>query len=134
MLRHDQNVLREEDGAVEFGRLKKYIGDSFPHSVRWSNNSWINNLARGGGEKKRFQFCMNHKGTVIRYFRAIQGHSGETTVDPTLLDNVLIPRDFFQFIYHVGSYFNLHSMIASGLICRRKNSWTRATNGILYSR
>ena len=37
-------------------------------------------------------------------------------MDPSLLDNVLIPKDFFPFIYHVVSYFNLHSIIASGLI------------------
>ena len=61
LLRHDQNGLREEDGAVEFGRLKRYISAKFPHSVRWSHNIWTNNLARRGGGKKRFQFCMNRK-------------------------------------------------------------------------
>ena len=96
------------------------INANFPHSVRWSNNSWTHNLERGGGRKKRFQFCTNRNGTVILYFRGIQGHSGETTVDPTLLDNVLIPKDFFQFIYHVGSYLNMHSIFASGLLAKGK--------------
>ena len=36
--------------------------------------------------------------------------------DPSLLDNVLIPEDFFEFIYHIGSCFNMHSIIASGLV------------------
>ena len=120
LLRQDQNILREEDGAVEFRRLKKDINANCPHSVRWSNYTWINNLGRGGGRKKRFQFCTNPNGTVILYFRAIHGHSGETTVDPTLLDNVLIPKDLFQFIYHVRSYLNMHSIIASGLIAGGK--------------
>ena len=133
LLEHNQNVLREKDGAVEFERLKKYIGANFPHSVRWSNNSWINNLARGGGGKKIFLFCMIRTGTVILYFRAIQGHSGETIVDPTLLDNVLIPKDFFQFIYHVEV---ISTCIPSLLLdyCRRKSSLTRSTGGILHSR
>ena len=32
------------------------------------------------------------------------------------MDNVLIPGNVFDFIYHVGSYFNMHSIIASELI------------------
>ena len=82
LLRHDQNMLREEDGAVEIGRLKRDNNANFPHSVRWSNNAWINNLRRGGGGKKRFQFSTIRNKLVILYCRAIQGHSGETTVDP----------------------------------------------------
>ena len=31
-------------------------------------------------------------------------------------DNVLIPDDFFKYIYHVGCAINLHSIINSGLI------------------
>ena len=42
-------------------------------------------------------------------------------MDPSLLDNVLILNSFFEFVYHIGSYFNMHSIIASGLIVRRKN-------------
>ena len=42
-------------------------------------------------------------------------------MDPSLLDNVLIPNNFFEFAYHVGSYFNMHSIIASGLIAGGKN-------------
>ena len=48
--------------------------------------------------------------------RAIQGHSGENPVDPSSQDNILIPDNFFEFIFHVGSYFNMHSIIASGFI------------------
>ena len=55
-------------------------------------------------------------GSTILYFRAIHGHSGETPVDPSLLDNVLIQEDFFNFIYHIGSCFNMHAIMVSGLI------------------
>ena len=116
LLRHGTTILREEDGAVEFFRLKAEFKSKFPNSVRWSDRLCVDHFTRGGGTNKRFQFCTNRTGTVILYFRAIQGHSGETFVDPSLLDKVLIPNNFFEFIYHVGSYLNMHSIIASGLI------------------
>ena len=50
------------------------------------------------------------------YFRALQGHSGRNLVDPSLQDNVVIQSNFFQYIFHVGCAFNLHSIISSGLI------------------
>ena len=52
----------------------------------------------------------------IVYLRALQGHSGRNRIDPTLQDNVVIPSNFFQYIYHVGCAINLHSIINSGLI------------------
>ena len=50
------------------------------------------------------------------YFRAIQGHSGGTLVDPTLPNNVLLPDDFAEYIYHVGNAHDMHSIIQCGLI------------------
>ena len=48
-------------------------------------------------------------------FRALQGHSGRNPIDPTLQDNVLIPNDFFEYIYHIGCAASVHSIIDSGL-------------------
>ena len=53
---------------------------------------------------------------AILYLRALQGHSGRNLIDPTLQDNVVIPSNFFQYIYHVGCAINLHSIINSGLM------------------
>ena len=64
---------------------------------------------------------------AIVYFRALQGHSGRNLVDPSLQDNVVIPSNFFQHIYHVGCAFNLHSIINSGLIPGGQNSSKRQT-------
>ena len=50
------------------------------------------------------------------YLRALQGHSGRSLIDPSLQDNVLIPDDFFEYIYHVGCAISLHSITNSGLI------------------
>ena len=61
------------------------------------------------------------------YFRALQGHSGRNLIDPSLQDNVVIQRGFFQHIYHVGCAFNLHSIINNGLIPGGQNSSKRQT-------
>ena len=49
------------------------------------------------------------------YLRAIQGHSGGEHSNPALQDNVLLPSDFAEYIHHVGSSHDMHS-IQSGLI------------------
>ena len=72
-------------------------------------------MARGGGNKKRFQYCIDSSGEIL-YLRALQGHSGRNLIDPSLQDNVVILDGFFKYIYHVGCAINLHSIINSGLI------------------
>ena len=63
----------------------------------------------------------------ILYLRALQGHSGRSLIDPTLQENVVLPDDFFQDIYHVGCAINLHSIINSGLIPGGQNLNNRQT-------
>ena len=83
-------------------------------------------MAARGGAKRRFQYCTDDSGTIV-YFRALQGHSGRNLIDPSLQDNVVIPSNFFQHIYHIGCAFNLHSIINSGLIPGGQNSSKRQT-------
>ena len=52
-------------------------------------------------QKRRYQYCTDISGTFV-YFRALQGHSGRNLIDPSLQDNVIIQRGFFQHIYHIG--------------------------------
>ena len=74
-------------------------------------------MVKGGGPKKSFQNCLNtNSSTHFVYFRAIQGHSGSTLVDPTLQDNVLLPYDFAEYINHIVNGCDMHSIILSGLI------------------
>ena len=40
---------------------------------------------------------------TLLYLRAIQGHSGGKHIDLRLQDNVLLPNDFAEHIFHVGS-------------------------------
>ena len=69
--------------------------------------------------RKRFQYCADSSGQEILYLRALQGHSGRNPIDPTLQDNVLIPNNFFEYIYHIGCAVGVHSITNSGLIAGR---------------
>ena len=121
LLRHGE-LPREEDGAIEFLRLKDDLRNKFGNSQYWSDDVWKSKMAGGGGNKKRFQYCTDPSGQEILYFRAHQGHSGRNPIDPSLHDNVLIPNNFFEHVYHIGCAVNLHSITNSGLIAGGQNS------------
>ena len=126
LLRHSQRVHREEDGAFLFWRIKENLQNQFPQAPYRSDDRWKACLAAGGGVKRRFRYCNDDTGIII-YVRALQGHSGRNLFDPSLQDNVVIPSGFFQYIYHIGCGFNLHSIINSGLILGGKSSSKRQT-------
>ena len=52
----------------------------------------------------------------ILYLRALQGHSGNNLIDPTLHENVVIGSGIFHYIHHIGCAVNLHSIINNELI------------------
>ena len=52
LLRHSQQVPREEDGAVHFWRMKENLQNQFPQSIHWSDDRWKVCLAAGGGPKR----------------------------------------------------------------------------------
>ena len=126
LLRLSQKVHREEDGAAHFWRMKENLQNPFPQSIHWSDDRWKACLTAGKGDTRRFQYCTDASGTIV-YFRALQGHTGRNLVDPSLQDNVVIPSNFFQYIYHIGCAFNLHSVINSGLTPGGQNSSKRQT-------
>ena len=121
LLRHGQ-LPREEDGAIEFWRLKAYLRNDFENSQHWSDEMWKSKMQGSGGNKKRFQYCTDSSGQEILYLRALQGHSGRNPIDPSLQDNVLILDNFFEYIYHIGCAIRLHSITNSGLIPGGQNS------------
>ena len=89
----------------------------FDDTSQWSVHAWITFLAKGGGQKKRFQYCLNPNSSKhFLYFRAIHGLSGGNLVDPALQDNVLLPEDFTEYIYHIGNVSEILSITRSGLI------------------
>ena len=116
LLRHSKQVRREEDGGVHhyqvieelqeqvirrYRILVRRNGAAIALAPHWSLEKWISVLARGGGQKKRFQCCLNlNYSQKFQYLRAIQGHSG-STINPALQDSVLLPEGFTEYIYHV---------------------------------
>ena len=115
LLRHNQTVQREDDGAIQFWRIKIHLRNHSSQVQHWSDDRWKACLAAGGGSKKRYQYCSYNSGRIL-YLRALQGHSGSNLIDPTLQDNVVIGSGIFHHIYHIGCAFNLHSIINNGLI------------------
>ena len=106
LLRHNQKLHREEDGAIQFYKIKFHLRDHHSQIQNWSDDRWKTCLSAGGGSKRRYQYCCDNLGTIL-YLRALQGHSGSNLIDLALQDNVLIGPGIFPYIYHVGSNFNL---------------------------
>ena len=130
LLRHSQTLQREEDGAVQFWRMKNYLRSQFPQIPYWSDERWKACLAAGGGAKRRYQYCTDDSGTTV-YFRALQGHSGRNFIDPSLQDNVVIQSGFFQHIYHrmcVESSFYHQQWIDTW-----RSEFKQETDGILFA-
>ena len=48
---------RENDGAIEFWRIKDNLQEHFLYCHHWSDDKWKKSMARGGGNKKRYQCC-----------------------------------------------------------------------------
>ena len=89
-------------------------------------------MAGGGGNKKRFQYCTDSSGQEILYLRTLQSNSGRNPIDPTLQENVLVPDNFLECIYHIGCAISLHSITNSGLMAGRTKFKQGKTDGILY--
>ena len=135
LLRHDSTVSRGLDGAIhhddiiEECKKKKFI-----NAPQWSIDDWISTLAKGGGEKKRFQYCLNpNSPNQFLYLRAIQGHSGSGVIDPALQDNVLLPEGFTECIYHVGNASELRSIILKRFDSRRKKGSSKVRQSVFFT-
>ena len=57
ILRHNRDVNRERDGAVQFYKIKFLMRDHSLSTQNWSDNRWLACLAAGGGPKRRYQYC-----------------------------------------------------------------------------
>ena len=84
----------------------------FGFALHWSIEKWVSVLAKVGGQKKWFQYCLNPN--HLHQFRAIQGHSGSTN-NLALQDNVLLPEGFTEYIYDVRNRKELRSRLNHGL-------------------
>ena len=64
LLRHG-HLPREDDGAIEFWRMKDNLKNHFVSSQLWSDEMWKSTMAKGGGNKRRFQYCTDSSGQEI---------------------------------------------------------------------
>ena len=108
LLPHDQNIPRETDGAVKMKILLKIS------TKRKGRNSMVVRNGQKIGypfwqkeEKPRKGFNLPNISCISKQLR----HSGGTLVDPALQDNVLLPDDVTEYIYHIGNASEMHSII-----------------------
>ena len=71
LLRHNQTVQREKDGAIEFYRIKFHLRNHSSQVQHWSDDRWKACLAAGGGSERRYQYCSDNSGRIL-YLRALQ--------------------------------------------------------------
>ena len=58
LLRHNQTVQREEDGAIQFWRIKFHLRKHSSQVQHWSDDRWKSCLAAGGGSKKEISVLL----------------------------------------------------------------------------
>ena len=56
LLRHG-SPPREDDGSIEFWRIKDYLQNYFVYCHHWSDEKLKSSMARVGGNKQIFQYC-----------------------------------------------------------------------------
>ena len=86
----------------------------FLYCHHWSDDKWKKAWQQEEETRKDFNIVLIHQ------------DSGRSLFDP-LQDNVVIPSDFFQYIYHVGCVINLHLIINSVLILGGQHLSNRQT-------
>ena len=80
------------------------------------------------------QYCLNpNSSDQFLFFRVIQGHSGESAIDLALHDNVLLPKGFTEYIFHVVNANELNSIIRNGLIQGGK-SFKRGRQAVFFTK
>ena len=79
LLRHG-NLPRENDGTIEFCRIKDDLQKKFWHCHCWPDDKLKKSMARAGN-KKIYHYCTDSSGAIL-YLRALQGHSGRSLIDP----------------------------------------------------
>ena len=96
LLRHG-NFLREDDGAIEFWRLKEYLWNHFEQSQHWCDEKWKSTMARSGGNKKKsilYSSTRTRNSVSLSTSRSFRTQSYWSL----LVDKVFIPDNFFEHI------------------------------------
>ena len=81
---------------------------------------------------KDFNTVLIHQGNKFLTFELFKVIQDATPIDPSLQDNVLIPNNFFKYIYHIECAVNLHSITNSAMIAGGQNS-SRDRQTVLFT-
>ena len=75
LLRHDQSVPRGNDGGIHYNDvIEECRRKKFDDASQWLLEDRISKLAKGGGAKKRFQYCVNpNSSNQFLHLRAMSG-------------------------------------------------------------
>ena len=128
LLRHNQTLHREEDGAIEFFKIKFHLRNHHSQIQNCSDDRCKACLAARGGLKRRCQYCSDDSGRIF-FLRALQGHSRNNLIDPMLQDKAVIGSGMFHSIYHIGCPFNFYSIVNNGLEAK----FEQTTNSVLLT-
>ena len=131
LLRQNQTLQREDDGAIEFCKIKFHLRNHHSQIQNWSDDRWKACLAAGGGSKRRYQYCSDNLGTILS-LRALQGLSGSNLIDPTLQDkrvdwNWNIPLHF-SCRMHIQSLFHYQQWTGTW-----RSKFEQKTNSVLLA-
>ena len=127
LLRHNQTLQREEDRAMNSAR-KNFFFEIIIHKYRIGvmidgKLVWLQEEDRN--EDISIALMIREQFSTSVLFKDIL--EAISFFDPTSQDNVMIGTGIFHYIYHVGSNFNLHSIIRNGLVPGGQNLSRRQT-------
>ena len=113
-LRHDPSIPREDDGEVRFNDIEEKFKAKFDGTSQWPINDWITCMAKGGGPKKRFQYCSTpnsskHISCISEQFKDVQ------EVISLILHCKTMYCYHTEYIYHDGNVSEIHSINRCGL-------------------
>ena len=130
LLRHNQTLKREDDGAIEFYKIKFHLLNHHSQIQNWSDDRWKACFAAGGCSKRRYQYCSDNSGTIL-YLRALQGHSGSNLIGPMLQDNVVIGTGISSYVpcgMRFQSSFHYQQWIGTW-----RSKFEQKTNSVLFA-
>ena len=116
LVRHHDQEERQSEAAVRWDTIRPKVLKAFAKQGArdFSEEDWLR-LIHEGSSKTRFEHCEDSKNSLA-YFRALQGHSGGITIAPVLMQHILIPYNWKQFVFHRGCSFSIQSILEIGLI------------------
>ena len=104
MLRHFDQEERRTDGSRHWDSIKSVLMRKFAleGGRDFSDEAWLQMILKGS-TKKRIEYC-NDKDEILRYLRAVQGHSGGIPIEPEVMHYVFILRNWKKYVFHRGFF------------------------------